>query len=131
MRTISKKIVILVELIKNINILNISIIISIVLSFFKINRYITFIFVMILGVALTTITQKIIIKYLGDNKSIFQSKFFIIFAIFLNIAFLLYYFFSKDYGMLISLSLFLFFYSLGRKIMNKKRKVREIMGTEI
>lgn len=49
------------------------------LSFFKINKYITFIISMLVEIILTKKAQKIVIKYLGNNKSIFQSKFYYIY----------------------------------------------------
>lgn len=91
-----------------------------VLSFLKINRYITFIIVMLIAMILTNKTQKIITKYLGNNKSIFQSKGYIIFAVFLNVICLVYYFFKKEYGLVVLLIIFLIGCSLWTKVKNKK-----------
>ncbi|OOM80593.1 hypothetical protein CLPUN_12590 [Clostridium puniceum] len=122
MGSINKKFVILVDLIRNINILNITLILTIGLSFLKINKYIIFILVMLIAVVLAEITQKTIVKYLGDNKSILQSKVFIFFTVFLNLAFLVYYFLKKDYEMVILLITFFCGYALWRKLMNRKSK---------
>jgi len=109
-----------VELVKGINILNLTLILAMILSFFKVDKYISFIIVMFLAMILNNKTQKIIRKYLGDDKSIFQSKFFVIFAIILNVAFLVYFFIEKEYGLLVLLIVFLIGYSLWTKVMNRK-----------
>lgn len=122
MKKASKKFITLVELIKNINVLNLTLILTMILSYFNVNRYITFILVMLIALIITNVAQKIIVRYFGDNKSIFQSKFFVIFTIFFNVAFLVYYYLSKEYGMIILLTLFYICCLVGRKIINKKSK---------
>lgn len=111
----NKKFVILIELIKNINILNLTLILTIVLSSFKINKYIIFIIVMLITLMMTNITQKIIIRYLGNNRLIFQSKSFSVFVIFLNILFLAYCYFFKEYGMIILLIIFFICHFIWKK----------------
>lgn len=123
MKINNKKFIILVELIKEINILNLTLIMATILSFFEINKYSTFIIVMLIAVILSNKIQKLIIKYVGENKSIFQSKFYVIFAVILNVSFLVYYFFEKEYGLLVLLIVFLSGYSLWMKVINKKSSI--------
>lgn len=75
---------------------------------------------MLIAIILAEITQRIRMKYLGDSKSIFESKIFVFFTISLNIGFLGYYLFVKEYGIFALLVLFLIGYSLWKKVTARK-----------
>lgn len=115
---IKEKFVILVELIKTINILSLSIIIAFIFSVFNINKYIIFILVMIIGVLLSNFADKINAKYITNSNLIYQSKSLFFLGIFLDAACCVYYFLIKEYMILFLLILFLCLYSLYKKIIN-------------
>lgn len=120
MRKGDERFVTLVEAIRNINVLNLTLIFTMLLSYFNVNKYVSFILVMLIALIITNVTQKTIIKYLGNKKSLFQSKFLVIVTILFNMAFMAYYYLEKEYGMMILLVLFSLSCLIWRKIMNRK-----------
>ncbi|AGF55452.1 lysylphosphatidylglycerol synthetase-like protein (DUF2156 family) [Clostridium saccharoperbutylacetonicum] len=100
MKKVGGKFTTLLELIRGINILNLTLILSMILSIMKINKYIVFVVVMLISTSLMKLTQKIIDKQLNGDKSIFQSKFFVFVSFIFNISFLVYFIYIKEYIMI-------------------------------
>lgn len=101
--------------------LNLTLVFTLLLSFFKINKYINFIIIMLFGLLLVNLANKFFLKYIGKNESSFYNKFLSIFAILINILFIAYYLYIKEYALVILLVSFLLVCLLITKIISKNK----------
>lgn len=88
----------LIQLIKMVNILSLTLIIAHVLTMIKINKYLAFIIVMFIIIILEAILQKLIFRYNGDL--LIHYKFFIVLSSIISILFIAYYVFLKEWGII-------------------------------
>lgn len=118
-----KKKIVMLDLIRIINVLNISLLIGIFLSRLGINRYVVFV-LMLLGCAiLSHCTQKTFVKRYGSENTVSGNIIFIIISICINILLIIYYILEMEY-MLVTLLLIFFlcqFFFSKRKAQQRKQ----------
>lgn len=94
----------LIQSIKTVNLLSVTLIIAHILAIANVNKYLAFIIVMFIIIILEAILQRLILKY-NDNLLIHR-KFFIILYTIISIAFVAYYVLQKEWGIIFLLLIF-------------------------
>lgn len=117
-----RKTIIMLDLIRIINILNISLLLGIFLSWLGINRYLVFIVMLFCCALLSYFTQKSFTSKYGLYNSLAGSTVFVIVIILTNVCLLAYYIFQKEYVFVSLFLVFFFCYSFFLKKRAAKRK---------
>lgn len=102
-----------------VNIINVTLLLSIILLYFRVNKYISITIILIASVILSLISQKWFVERFGDRNLIIKSKIYIMVTVILNIIILTYYVVVKEY---ILVGIIVIFYIIYRRWIKRKIK---------
>lgn len=119
--TNKKNVLVILDIIRIINLLNITMIIGLIMDCLISNKYVVFIAVIILSTLLAYFSQIFFIKHYKTDAPLFKSKLSIAFSVIVNIFVLSYFFLIKQYILAMIFISFMVAYFIILKIIQKKK----------
>lgn len=110
-----KSYILVLDLIRLINVISLSLLLGLWIAFWGVNAYISLMVVLLMSILLSNVSQKLFVKKFGTRYSISGSKIFFAVSIIINVIVLVYYLMIREYALTALIIAFYMIYHVIRK----------------